>query len=81
VKKCLANLRIGSKYSDSIAYSIAKKIGEEGTAIYRGDKPGIDYVGGLEKFRPGLVFLLARNQAMNLKSFIGKEFASVNAVK
>ncbi len=61
----------------SLAFIIARKIGEEGSMIYRGDKPGIDYVGGLEKFRPELLKTLAYNQAMDIKTHIGKNFTSI----
>lgn len=58
--------------SKSLAYIIARKIGREGTQIYRGERPGIDYLGVLERSMPELVAEIARGEAVsiltNLKS-------------
>lgn len=52
--------------SKSLAYIIARKIGREGTQIYRGEKPGIDYLGVLERSMPELVAEIARGEAVNI---------------
>lgn len=52
--------------SKSLAYIIARKIGREGTQIYRGERPGIDYLGVLEKSMPELVAEIARGEAVNI---------------
>lgn len=58
--------------SQGLAYIIARKIGREGTQIYRGEKPGIDYLGILERGMPEIVAEIARGEAVtiltNLKS-------------
>lgn len=52
--------------SKSLAYIIARKIGREGTQIYRGERPGIDYLGVLERSMPELVAEIARGEAVNI---------------
>lgn len=52
--------------SKGLAYIIARKIGREGTQIYRGEKPGIDYLGVLERSMPEIVAEIARGEAVNL---------------
>jgi hypothetical protein len=52
--------------SKSLAYIIARKIGREGTQIYRGERPGIDYLGILERSMPELVAEIARGEAVNI---------------
>lgn len=50
----------------SAAYVIGRKIAREGTDIYTGKKPGIDFLGVIEKNMPELSKQLALNEAMNI---------------
>jgi len=54
----------------SLAYIIGRSISLHGTAIFRGDKPGIDFVGATEKFRPELLKNLVRNEAIKVQTLI-----------
>jgi len=67
--------------AQQLGYLWGRKIAREGTDIYSGKKPGIDFLGVLEKSTPDLFQDLARNEAMkfltDLKSVLDKE--KVNA--
>jgi len=54
----------------SLAFAIASKIASEGTMIFKGEKPGIDFVGAIEKNKPDLLKSIARNQAINIRTII-----------
>jgi hypothetical protein len=54
----------------SLAFAIAKIIGEKGTMIWRGDKPAIDFVGVLAKNRPQLLKNIVRNEAIKIQTLI-----------
>lgn len=54
----------------SLAFAIAKKIAKEGTMIWRGDKPAIDFVGVLAKNRPQLLKNIVRNEAIKIQTLI-----------
>lgn len=48
----------------SLAYLIGKKLALKGSDIYQGKKPGIDFLGVVEKNMPELFKQLARNEAI-----------------
>lgn len=50
----------------SAAYVIGRKIAREGTDIFSGKKPGIDFVGVMEKHMPDLLRQLAMNEAIHV---------------
>lgn len=52
------------------AYIIGRKIAKEGTDIYTGKKPGIDFLGVMEKNMPVLLQTIARNEAFNIATSI-----------
>lgn len=54
----------------SMAFAIAKTIGEKGSMIWRGDKPAIDFVGTLAKNRPALLKNIVRNEAIKIQTII-----------
>lgn len=56
--------------SKGLAYIIGRKISTEGTSIFKGDKPGIDFVGAVEKNKPDLLKSIARNQSINIRTII-----------
>ena len=66
--------------AQQLGFLIGRKIAREGTDIYSGKKPGIDFLGVLEKSTPDLFQDLARNEAMkfltDLKSVLDKEKVS-----
>lgn len=53
-----------------LAYIVGRKIGREGTAIYRGDKPGIDFMNSIESSLPTLFSDIASNEAVAFLSGI-----------
>ena len=52
--------------SQQLGYLIGRKIAREGTEIYTGKKPGIDFLGVLEKYTPELLETLAKNEAIKV---------------
>lgn len=64
----LASAKRRFKYitEQGLAYIIGQKIAKEGTRIYRGEKPGVDFLGSMEKNMPTLLAALARNEAVNI---------------
>lgn len=54
----------------SLAFAIAKIIAKEGTMIFKGDKPGIDFVGSTEKFRPELMKNIVHGEALKIQTII-----------
>lgn len=49
-----------------LAFIIGRKIAREGSAIFRGEKPGVDFLGSMELNMPELLTDLGRNQALNI---------------
>lgn len=56
----------------SLAYVVGQKIAREGTDIYQGKKPGIDFLGVLEKNMPDLLRELVKNQAINIQTSLSQ---------
>ena len=54
----------------SLAFAIAKTIEKEGTMIFKGDKPGIDFVGAIEKNKPEFLKNVVTNEALKIKTII-----------
>lgn len=67
--------------AQQLGFLIGRKIAREGTEIFKGTKPGIDFLGVLEKSTPDLFQDLARNEAIkiltDLKSSLEKAKVSV----
>lgn len=55
-----------------LAFLIGRKIGREGTEIYKGTKKGIDLLGVMETNMPFLLEELAKNQALNIQTSFHK---------
>lgn len=49
-----------------LAYIIGRKIGNEGSAIYRGEKQGIDLLGIMEKETPEFLKQLEANESLQI---------------
>lgn len=64
----LANAKRRFKYitEKGLAYVIGQKIAREGTDIFKGKRPGVDFLGSMEKNMPDLLKTLARNEAVNI---------------
>jgi hypothetical protein len=54
------------------AYIIGRKIGREGTQIWRGEKKGVDILGPMEKYMPELLATLVKNEAVNIATSLSK---------
>lgn len=54
----------------SLAYLIGRKIGQKGTDIYTGKRPGLDFLGAMEKNFPELTQKLAKNEAIKVLTFL-----------
>jgi len=46
-----------------LAFIIGRKIAREGTDIFKGKKPGVDFLGAMEQNMPDLLKVIARNEA------------------
>jgi len=53
-----------------LAFIIGRRIALSGTRIYRGEKPGVDFIGSLQKHKPELLKTLVHNQAIIVVSSI-----------
>lgn len=75
----LAEAKRKFKYitEEGLAYIIGQKIAKEGTRIFKGERPGIDMLGAMEKNMPDLLKDLARNESVkiltNLRSGINSK--------
>ena len=67
--------------AQQLGYLWGRKIAREGTDIYSGKKPGIDFLGVLEKSTPDLFRDLARNEAVKFLTELKSELekTKVNA--
>lgn len=58
----------------SLAYLIGRKLAKEGSDIHQGKKPGIDFLGPMDKYFPELVETIAKNETAkiltNLRSWL-----------
>jgi len=52
--------------ANQLAFLIGRKISQHGTDIYMGKKPGIDFLGILEKNTPDLFKSIAMNEAIQI---------------
>jgi len=53
-----------------LAYIIGRRISLSGTRIFRGLKPGVDFVGSLQKNKPELLKMLVHNEAVKVQMMI-----------
>lgn len=60
---------------NGLAYIIGRKIGREGSAIYRGEKPGIDLLGVMENALPDFLKQLEQNQALEIATSLRQTIA------
>lgn len=52
--------------ADGLAYIIGQKIEREGTDVYSGKKPAIDFLGVMDKNIPPLLEQIAKNEAFSI---------------
>jgi hypothetical protein len=65
--------KAGKYMSDrSLAWAIAIGIKLRGTLIFQGKKPGLDFLGSMEKNMPNLLRVIARNEAFNIMTNLVK---------
>jgi len=63
----------------SLAFMIGQKIAKHGTDIFTGKKPGVDFLGSMEKNMPELLKALARNEAVNILTTFKRDVNGVNS--
>lgn len=70
----LAQARQTFKYitEKGLAYIIGRKIGQSGTAIYRGEKKGVGFIEAMEANMPTLLEGLVRNEAIKIQTSLHK---------
>lgn len=64
---------------EGLAYIIGQKIAKEGTKIFKGEKPGVDMLGAMEKNMPDLLKELARNEAVKILTNLKTGLRGVNS--
>lgn len=76
----LASAKQVFKYitAKGLAYIIGQKIAKEGTDIYKGKKPGVDFLGAMEQGMPDLLKEIARNEAIKVLTVFKSEINGVN---
>lgn len=57
----------------SLAYVIGQKIAKQGTDIFTGKRPGIDFLGSMEMNMPDLLKVIARNEALKVLTVFKSE--------
>lgn len=62
-----------------LAYIIGKSIGDKGTKIFRGEKPGIDFLGSMDKNMPELLKAIGRNEAVKFLTALRSDLNGVNS--
>lgn len=62
----------------SLAFLIGRKIGREGTNIFSGKKPGVDFLGAMEVNMPALLATIARNEAVKVLTVFKSEINGAN---
>jgi hypothetical protein len=77
----LANARKKFKYmtEEGLAYIIGKAIGDRGTLIFQGKKPGIDFLGSMDKNMPELLKAIGRNEAVKFLTALRTDLNGVNS--
>lgn len=64
---------------DGLAYIIGKKIGEKGTDIFLGKKPGIDFLGSMDKHMDELLVEIGRGEAVKFITALRTELNGINS--
>jgi len=65
-----AKVRWRNITAKGLAYIIGRRISLSGTRIFRGLKPGVDFVGSLQKNKPELLKMLVHNEAVKVQMMI-----------